>query len=487
MTIASSLQQFIHSEKIAIHYCGQKINYPQLIERISTTKRKLLSYLPMPEHKVVAFLIHNKLEFLTLFLAIAELGAIALPLDPKWSGRDLDAIMDDARPDLLITDDRERFSHGFVPLETFLAAEPSFLPLPNVSSDTLFYLGYTSGTTGKPKGFVRTHASWLNSFQCTNAFFQLNSADRILSPGPLVHSHFLYAAVHALSIGATLYLPEKFDAGDVLSLMEKERISAVYIVPTMFQAMLKRYEEKKARPNVHLRTILSSGAKWHPASRKKAKLLFPNAKIFEFYGASELSFVTYLDEKGFEYDLQSAGRPFPNVQVSIRHESGKEAHPGEIGELYVKSGMIFAGYWNDDELTKKVRKGEWATVGDLAVMDKNGYIRLVGRKSNMILSGGLNVYPEEIEHVLEKHPAIEEAAVIGVEDDYWGEKAVAFLRLKEGQTLTKEELKTYCRKYMATYKCPKMFFSVKAFPYTSSGKIARKQLKSLLGKGEVIS
>lgn len=485
MTIAETLKKHIHNDKIAIHYHNEQISYPHLNNLIQSLERKLFTILVNPQHKKIAFLLENKVDFLTLFLAITELGAIALPLDPKWSDEDLDHIMRDATPDLLITNHPERFSYRSITMDQLTHTAESDKRLPIVSDDNLFYLGYTSGTTGKPKGYLRTHASWIHSFTSSDEIFKLTSDERILSPGPLVHSHFLYAAIHTLHIGATLYMTETFDAYTVLNLLQTERISVIYIVPTMFQAMNREFT--KTKQVIHsLQKILSSGAKWHPTLRNQAKTLFPEAEVFEFYGASELSFVSYLDEAGFRHDPLSVGQPFPNVEVKVVKEDESIAHVGEIGQLFVKSNLLFHGYLNNEEATKEVLHGKWATVGDLAVIDEAGFIRLVGRKHNMIISGGLNIYPEEVEHVLQKHPAIDEVAVIGVEDDYWGEKVVALIKWDNLQSMNRTELKMYCRKHLASYKCPQTFISITKFPYTSSGKIARKQLIPLLEEGDVI-
>lgn len=485
MTIFHSIKQHIHKNKLAIAYDDDKISYPQLNNIILSLQRKLSTVLKEPFGKKVAFLLENKVDFLTLFLAISELGAIALPLDSKWSNKDLDHIIRDATPDLLITNDCERFSYESITMEQLRETTESSKVLPTVQDDALFYLGYTSGTTGKPKGFVRTHASWIHSFQSSDEIFRLTSEEKILAPGPLVHSHFLYAALHSLHIGATLYMTESFDANNVLNIIQKEQISVIYIVPTMFQAMYEQFKNEK-QPFFSLQKIISSGAKWHPSLRKEAKTVFPQAKVFEFYGASELSFVSYLDEEGFRKKPLSVGRAFPNVQVTIRTNAEEEASPCEIGQLYVKSKLIFHSYFNNPEATKEVVQGDWATVGDIAYVDEEGYIHLVGRKHNMIISGGLNVYPEEVEHVLKKHSAIHEVAVIGVADDYWGEKVVALIKWDNSERLSHAELKQYCRKHLATYKCPQTFICVNEFPYTSSGKIARKQLQPLLEEGEIV-
>lgn len=477
MTITESLQKHIHNEKCAIYCDGIQITYPQLDKKLTELKQKLSTVLHTTLHKKIAFLLPNDHEFLMLFLAICDLGAIAIPLDPKWSDQDLIGIIQDCSPDLIITSKHRLLpSDQTMTLSDLYSKKRSLAPTPSVSRDDIFYIGYTSGTTGKPKGYLRTHHSWLKSFQISDQIFQISAEDNVLSPGPLVHSHFLYAALHTLYAGATLYLTKKFAAKSILQLIEEQHISIMYLVPTMFAAM---YESSHSNKRMSVKKIISSGAKWHPALREHAAALFPNAEVFEFYGASELSFITVLDQEGYQVNPLSVGKPFPSVSVSIRLPDGTEAKIGEVGQLFVKSELIFSGYINNPQVTSEVIQGEWATVGDLATRDEHGYITLIGRKNNMLISGGLNVYPEEVEKVLAAHPAIAEVAVIGIKDPYWGDKVTAMIKWKDGKYETSAALKSFCRQYLATYKCPKIFLSIEQFPYTSSGKIARKQLAAI--------
>lgn len=212
-------------------------------------------------------------------------------------------------------------------------------------------------------------------------------------------------------------------------------------------------------------------------------MLFPNADIIEFYGASELSFVSYLLDSDHETKGHTVGRPFPKVQTKIIKEDGAEARQGEVGLLSVKSPWVFNGYLNLPEESKQVIHNGWATVGDLAFMDEDGYYTIVGRKHNMIISGGLNVYPEEVENVIVQFSGIMEAAVIGLPDSYWGEKVIAVVSVKENSPMHEDRLLNYCKKFLPNYKCPKQLVVVKEFPYTSSGKIARSELKDELIDG----
>ncbi|MDV2682968.1 AMP-binding protein [Alkalihalophilus lindianensis] len=463
-------------ERIAIHCDGADLSYQDFQQLILTIQQNVLCTLENPIKKRIAMHVQNDATFLATFLAITGIGAIAIPLDPKWSDLEVDHILNDCKPDLIISNGIREFSATYPTayLEDLIKHSHTTVKGPVVGEDSLFYIGYTSGTTGKPKGYLRTHDSWYESFNGTNQVFNLSSSEVISSPGPLVHSHFLYAAIHALHIGATLHITKKFNERMVYEQLCTSNITTLFLVPTMFQALAEQFEE--LQQTLSLNRVISAGAKWEPHLKEKAATIMPNADVFEFYGASELSFVSVLDPKANQVKPESVGRPFPGVEVSIKRGDQTEALPNEIGMLYVRSPHLFSGYLNQPEATKEVFSNGWATVGDIGYVDEEGFITLVGRDKNKLITGGLNVYPEEVEQVLSSLEEIHEVIVIGLLDDYWGEKLVAILSWRNGMQLTEEQLKQHCKTHLATYKCPRQFIEVPFFPYTSSGKIARRQV-----------
>ncbi|MBE3102852.1 MAG: AMP-binding protein, partial [Bacilli bacterium] len=263
--------------------------------------------------------------------------------------------------------------------------------------------------------------------------------------------------------------------------LSNSNITTLYVVPTMFASLVKELGKGDGRQKIT--RLISSGAKWEEGLKQKVRNQFQEAQLYEFYGASELSFVTYLDNQGNIQKPGSVGKPFHNVEISIRKD-GREVTLGEVGLLYVKSDMVFIEYYQNYAETNRVFDNGWATVGDLAKQDEEGYLTILGRENNMIITGGLNVYPEEIESVLLQMLEIEEVIVLGIPDDYWGEKIHAIVKIKEGQTLKKQVITSYCRKQLANYKVPRTYHFLDSFPYTSNGKIARGELKELLTKKE---
>ncbi|MFD2923738.1 AMP-binding protein [Halobacillus naozhouensis] len=466
-------------ERVAIETWERQISYQEFYQSTQLLQRKLTFLFPKGKGKKIGFLLPNEPKWLELFIAISSMGGIAIPFDPKWSPRQLSEVIRDAEPDLVVYD--QTFANqfkGINSVKTFTIKALELLsPTRKVASDFSghdpFYIGYTSGTTGQPKGFIRNHASWADCFSLGRQVFSLTEEDKILCPGPLVHSHFLYAAVQCLHIGATLHLCP-FSAREVWGLIKKQDITVMYMVPTMFEALNRKRTSGTAD---QLITLISSGAKWSDSSKQKAKEVFPQACIYEFYGASELSFVSYRKVNDETLPEGAIGQPFPEVEISILDDGGKPVSQGEIGNLFVSSPWVFNGYLNRPEETSKVFHGDQATVGDLAFLNKEGYIILQGRKQNMIISGGLNIYPEEVEQVIRKHPAIDEAAVLGMDDSYWGQKVVAFVTCAEDHQLVIDDMKSYITKALPKYKCPKEWIKLDQFPYTSSGKIARKELQ----------
>lgn len=269
----------------------------------------------------------------------------------------------------------------------------------------------------------------------------------------------------------------KFIPDQVLEKLETENISVMYTVPTMLESL---YKEKRVIENGM--KIISSGAKWEAEAKEKIKSIFPYAQKYEFYGASELSFVTALVDEESDRRPNSVGKPCHNVQVRIRNEAGEGVQKGEIGTVYVKSDQFFMGYILDKVLVPELTTDGWMTVRDVGYEDEEGFIYIVGREKNMILFGGINIFPEEIESVLHEHPAVDEIVVIGVKDSYWGEKPVAIVK----GSATRQQLKSFCLQRLSSFKIPKEWHFVDEIPYTDSGKIARIAAKNMIKHREKI-
>jgi long-chain acyl-CoA synthetase len=466
-------------DHIALKIGEKCVTYKALKETIVSVSEQLLTLKKEKKQLRVGLLLENSETFLELFLGAAYIGGLAIPFDPKWKKSQLNEVLQFTKPDVLFSSaslltkvDQEEVDGPILEASTWLLLKegedtPSSLERKQVTEWDDFYLGFTSGTTGLPKGFKRHHHSWTESFRVSNDLFKLGETDTIMAPGPFVHSLSLYAACHALAIGATFVLMDRFEASAVKHLIEKEQVTTLYVVPTMLEALLAQKGEAIPFPI----RLISSGDKLHEETVKRVKVTWPSSFLYEFYGTSETSFISFLDYQDPGVKVTSVGKPFPNVQLRLGHEE-----EGDIGPLFVKSPMLFTSYDQNLEATQKVLKEGWYQTGDLAKIDEEGYLFLVGREKNRLISGGLNIYPEEIERELKAKLGVEKLAIIGLPDTYWGDKLI--LILEEGEALgkTDEDLLKKIKENLPAYQCPKEIRRLAHFPMTGSGKIARKQL-----------
>jgi long-chain acyl-CoA synthetase len=479
-TIADTYKKYsLHfPDKIAIQTQKQQLSYFQWFERISKTANWLHSL--ELTNKTLGILLPNGIPFLQLFTGASMAGWTAVPFDLKWNQTELQKRIAVSLPSILITtkmmSNQLKKIHPNVLIYEECCQEIKQTPFRenfNTEGKMPFYMGFTSGSTGEPKAFIRSHESWIESFACNQFDFYIDHTDHVLIPGALIHSHFLYGAISTLYTGGTVNLLEKFSPSQALTIIQTNPISTIYVVPTMIEAFLKdgRMIEKSLK-------ILSSGAKWSEKSKQEIQKMFVNLTMFEFYGASELSFVTVQSDQENKHKCSSVGRPCHGVEIEIRQTNNEQAKPYEIGKIYVRSNMIFSGYLDADTQSIHSFKDAdgWMTVGDMGYLDEDGFLYIEGREKNMILFGGINIFPEEIEKIISLHPDVEEVAVIGLADPYWGQIVAAVIKGKT-QTI---DLKKLCKKYLSSFKIPRKWYFVDEIPHTTSGKISRPKTKELI-------
>lgn len=343
----------------------------------------------------------------------------------------------------------------------------------------LALLQYTGGTTGFPKGVMLTHKNLIaNATMCDAWLYKAKKGEEIvLGLLPFFHVYGM-TAVLLLSImqGYKMVLLPKFDAETTLKTIEKQRPTLFPGAPTIYIGLLNHPDIQKYDLSSINSCISGSAALPVEVQQKFEKVT--GGKLVEGYGLSESSPVTHANFVWEEKRIKgSIGVPWPDTDAAIfSMEDGTPLPYGEIGELAVKGPQVMKGYWNRPEETDQVLKNGWLYTGDLGYMDENGYFYIVDRKKDMIIAGGYNIYPREIEEVLYEHPDIQEAVVAGVPDPYRGETVKAYIVLKENATVTKEELNTFTRKYLAAYKVPRIYEFRKELPKTAVGKILRRSL-----------
>ena len=336
---------------------------------------------------------------------------------------------------------------------------------------------FTSGTTGAPKGATLTHHNLINNGFFIGESLRLTEEDRICIPVPLYHCFgMVLGNLACITHGATMIYPEEaFDPLSVLKSVQEERCTAVYGVPTMFIAELEHPDFKQYDMS-SLRTGIMAGS---PCPIEVMKRVFEEMSMSEVtiaYGMTEtspVSFMTSTDDP-MERRVSTVGRAHPHVEVKIIDAEGAVVRPGESGELCTRGYSVMLGYWNDEEKTAEaIDAAGWMHTGDLATLDEQGYGNIVGRIKDMVIRGGENIYPREIEEYLYRHPKIGEVQVIGVPDKKYGEELCAWVKLREGESATDEEIKSFCKGQIAHFKIPRYIRFVDDFPMTVTGKVQK--------------
>ena len=450
----------------------------------------------------VAVLMANASEFLEIFFACAKSGAIMVPVNFRLAVPELAYILRDCAPRVLVysADFSSKvaevkaswpgmprcFRHGGAAGDDPLLVEavapfPVAEPLPREEvtlADPLFIM-YTSGTTGDPKGAVLTHGNVLFGSINTVIGCGINRSYKSLVVAPLFHIGALGAsALPILYAGGSLVLKGFFNAAEVIGLICREKINYMFAVPVMFQ-LLTRTEEWEKADFSHIHFFIAGGAPMPlPVIRKyqEEKGIF----FAQGYGMTETFRLTSLDLEDSIRKAGSVGKEVLHVLLRIVDEQDRDVEPGEAGEIIVKGPNVFAGYWNKPAETEEAMRGGWFHTGDMGRRDEEGFIYIVGRKVEMIISSGENIYPAEVERVIHALPEVREAAVVGMPDRKKGEVVAAFVLLKDGAQLTEEALLAAIRDRIALFKLPKKIVFVEDFPRNSAGKILKKELKERL-------
>ncbi|MBU2548639.1 MAG: AMP-binding protein, partial [Proteobacteria bacterium] len=438
------------------------------------------------------------------FFALASLGAVLVPVNFLLKFKEVEFILNDSGASLLIVGrdlmdlvdpDRKNTPglreiiclgqdspppglHDYTGLRDAAGSAPPTGPAAGL--DDLFILQYTSGTTGFPKGAMHTHGTLLwNSFHQVGDF-ELNARDVYLCvPGLCWVAGFHDYTLPLLWMGGRVVLVPSggLEIGSLLDMVQTEEVTKTLLVPTILKQLVDFPDLDRYRTDT-LDMILT-GAEPVPVSViQKFNRLLPHTSLLQGYGLSEgPSLAVFLAKKDALRKIGSAGKPCTNCELLIVDENMERVPPGVKGEVIIRSPATMKGYWNRPEATEEAFAGGWLHTGDLAEYDEEGYIYIAGRKKEMFISGGLNVYPAEIENVILKDPRVAEAAVIGIEDERWGEVGCAFIVTRPGQTLEAGEIKALCRRELADYKVPKEYIvREEPLPRTASGKTKKHEL-----------
>jgi fatty-acyl-CoA synthase len=492
MVVLSSFIQF-HArrtpDRVALQYGQDPITYAQLMRRIERTAGWLATRGIKPG-EVVALLMKNSPAFLELTFAISHLGAISLPINYRLAAEEVDYILNNAGARLVLCD--EEFAAGRTDLPAMLCVDaaaqrdstrlaPAEQPPPVMypaRPEDLFRLMYTSGTTDRPKGVVHSYSNFY--WKCADhvVALGLSANDRLLIAGPLYHvGAFDLPGVAVLWVGGTLAILRDFSPDQALAAIAHGRLTGAWLAPVMLGGMLAQ-SDRTAYDLESMRWVVGGGERTPEARIRAFSELFPRARYVDAYGLTETCSGDTMMEAGREIEkIGSVGRPLAHVEVEIRGPEGQRLATGDTGEICLRGPKVTQGYWKDPEKTKISFFGDWFRTGDVGHLDADGFLYLTDRKKDMIVSGGENIASSEVERVVFELPQVDDAAVIGVPDKKWGERPVAVVVLKPGQTLTLDALQEYCRRKLAGFKVPKELIVRADLPRNPSGKILKRLLR----------
>jgi long-chain acyl-CoA synthetase len=492
----------LHRDRECMVFEGRRLTYKELDDRVNRLAN-YLSSLGLDGFKHIAVLAENCPEYVEIYFAAAKAGYVTVPLNFRLSRNELTTILKDAEAKVLF------FGQGYADTAREIAREvgigilvsietqeddcldyeklltnfPTTDPEIAVDENQMSILMYTGGTTGRPKGVMISHRSFMTAMLDLTLTYMFDKNDTTCIILPMFHAA-VWPVFCLLIVGGRVAILRRPELNKVLELLEKEKCTHIVAVPTIYNLLMEHPDLDKFDLS-SLKKMSYGGSPIAPVLLKRMIQKFGNI-FWQAYGLTEASPVlTVLRPEDHVVEgrpekarrLKSVGREHYSPMVRVVREDGSEVTPGEVGEIVGKGKNIMLGYWKMPDKTAETIKDGWLHTGDMGTVDEDGYIYLVDRKNDMIITGGENVYPREVEDILLEHPAIMEVAVVGVPDEKWGEAVKAVVLLKEGMKATGEEIIGFAKSRLASYKCPKSVDFRSALAKTAAGKIARSQIK----------
>lgn len=480
----------------AIRFMGRTITYEELNRQVDCLSHGLVRAGLQPKD-VCVLMMPNSIEWAIVYYALAKVGAMVVPVNFLYRVGELEHIFKDSgarafighkdyiehprqvmahlpKMDLRIA---QGVSHvqGFIPLEELFLDEGVFHPYPARDEDTWAII-YTSGTTGYPKGAMLTHYNLVNNAMTVANMRSTDPSDVVFGVLPLFHIYGQTSAFNSsIYLGLTIRLFPHFDAEELFSAIEEEESSILIAVPTIFNRLVELANVRAPRRS-GLRFCISGGASLPVEVLRRFEDRF-HTTIYEGYGLTECSPVCVENPFGRQTKPGSIGLPIPGFEARIVNDQDEDVPIGTVGELIIRGPGVMKGYLNQPEATAEALRGGWLHTGDLARMDEDRYIYIVDRKKEMIIRGGFNVYPREIEEILYSHPDVVEAAVIGVPHPDLGEEVAAMVVLRQGASTSPEDLKQFVKERVAPYKYPRKIQMVKELPKSHTGKILKRAIR----------
>lgn len=502
-------------DRAAVVFEGKRYSFSQVSDRVNRLANALLN-LGVQKGDRVAVMQVNCNQYLDIYYAAAKIGAIFVPLNFRAKAKELRHMINHCEASVLFLGDRyidlvnsiradspllkhlvalESKHDGLLFYDDLLASSSAEEMTTEVEDDDTTMLMYTAGTTGLPKGVPMSHTSFSSYILANVIPADPDVTETNLLTVPLYHVAGAQTMVAATYGGRTLAMMKQFEVKEWMETVQREKVNRAMLVPTMLKRVIDDPDFDKY--DLSSLKVITYGAASMPFEViKKAIDVFPGVMFINAFGQTETaSTITALGpedhiitgtekerEKKLKRLASSIGRPMDDVQVRVVDEEGKDVAVGEVGEIIAKGPRVMSGYWKDPEKTAQaLTKDGWLRTGDMGYMDKDGYLYLAARADDLIIRAGENISPEEIENVLYSHPAVEEAAVIGVPDPEWGQQPKAIVVLKKGKTATAEELMEFCRSDLASFKRPRAVTFVDELPRTSTGKVLKRVLREQYG------
>lgn len=491
-------------QKDAIIHAGKRYTY----FRVLSTSASISSWLLKRNLALgfrAAILTDDPFEYITSYFATLMAGGIAVGMNTQTSERTLRAILTDCTPAVIFSHAKfrkylEKISDLPFPKILVISGSQDKLPAekyrkwldrsmintlqpitsiqaPEITSSSIAQIIYTSGTTGSPKGVILRHSNLVANTNSTIKYLQLTENDRVMAVLPFFYSYGNSILLTHIAVGGSLVVNQNFLYPKVvLDQMIKEEVTGFSGVASTFAILINRSDIRNySLPN--LRYITQAGAAMSPKLAHQLETILPETRIFIMYGQTEASpRLSYLDPKEIYRKSGSIGKAIPGVTLQLLDESGNPVPPGEVGEIVASGDNIMAGYWGKPDETDKVLRPEGLWTGDLAKMDAEGFLYIVGRKSDMIKSGSHRIAPKEIEEIIHEHEAVHEVAVVGIKNEILGESIKACIVLKNKKFCSTKDITLHCKQNLPTYKIPQQIEFFKELPKTSSGKICKTKL-----------
>lgn len=471
----------IFPEKIAVKYENNSITFFELYER-AMAMASYLQHIGMKKGDRFGVLMSNRLEQIELDLVAAFGGFIKVPLNYRLHPKEHAYMIEDADVSIIIGEASLITPIGLqtktlfvddayeIVLEDYRGKEIKTI----VEEEDVFAIMYTSGTTGNPKGVMLTHRNILAGASSLNEACEVNEEDIIGHVAPLTHGSNFLSHVSWLH-GNTQVIYNKFEPEQFLNHIQEDKVSVIFLVPTMVNLM---FQHPSFRPEKlqHIKSINMAGSPIAAAKLEEA-LQLVGTKFVQTFGQVEAPMcITIMPREEQKDRLSSCGREGPFVQMKIVDELFQEVPTGEVGEIVCKGPLVMKGYWNNEKATKETLVDGWLRTGDLGWVDSSGYLHIVDRQKEVIISGGVNIYPREIEEVISIHKGVKEVAVIGVPDEKWGEAVIAYVVPNGTIEINEETCVTLCTEHLASFKKPKKIYIVNSLPKSSYGKILKRAL-----------